>query len=72
MKFVCIYNINSVGSEHPLTIGKVYESIKSDRQIMGYDMINIVNDIGERYWYFIELFDTLDNARNKKLTTIGI
>lgn len=81
MKVVCVnkdnlYTYPSSPCKN-ITIGKVYEVIDivstgGTMEIKSSDLINIIDDTGEEFYYYRRQFDTLDNVRNEKLTVLGI
>ena len=69
MKVKCIYN---KGLEKWLTIGKTYEVIVRDDEVT-INIITwycIIDDIGEKNWYIIELFRPLSEIRNEKINKL--
>lgn len=79
MKLVCISTVPLYPSSGNITIGKVYDTdfTYNFNNLFDYtgkscDSVIIINDVGVRCKFNSNLFDTLENIRNNKLTTIGI
>ena len=70
MKVVCIKNGMEKNADK-LTIGKTYLTIIIDNssKIKRYA---ISNDAGVNWWYNQNLFNTIDEIREKKLNELGI
>ena len=63
MKVVCIDNIK-YGVEYRLTIGKIYEVIRSSDDGNSYI---IKNDVEYDTWYWEDLFKKIAEIRNEKI-----
>lgn len=67
MKLVCVYDSFCDGN---LTIGKIYELIEDERNILG--MISVIDDYEIRRNYHYSRFIKLEEWRDNKLSMLEI
>lgn len=70
MKIVCNRDFKSAGLQHELTYGKVYDVLPGHNLPLDKDNWWIINDRGQKEYYFKNIFLTQEDWRDLQLDRV--